>query len=99
MGGKDTIVEIDEALMGKKHGPQKFGNNPNILKIWVFGMFGEEKSDIKRMRFWVVKNRKETLHPIIEENIDSRSVIFSDGWSAYNGLSEKFAIHRYCNHS
>ena len=43
MGGKDTIVEIDEALMGKKHGPQKFGNNPNILKILVFGMFGEEK--------------------------------------------------------
>ena len=52
------------------------------------------------MFFSVVPNRtKTTLHKLIVDNVNSRSWIFSDGWSAYQGLSEKFAGHRYCNHS
>lgn len=32
LGGKNKIVEIDEALLGKKHGFLAHGNNSKILK-------------------------------------------------------------------
>lgn len=31
--------------------------------------------------------------------VDTQSWIFTDGWSAYKGLSSLFAGHKYCNHS
>ena len=58
------------------------------------------KGDTKNCRFEMVPNRtKATLWPILEKNIDLNTIIFSDGWAAYKGLSEKFDRHHYCNHS
>ena len=38
------------------------------------------KAEVKRMRFFVVKNRKkETFHPIIERHVNKNYWIFSDG--------------------
>ena len=38
LGGKNKIVEGDEALMGKKHSLLAHGNQNKTMKIWVYGM-------------------------------------------------------------
>lgn len=45
LGGKFYILEFDEALMGKKHGPLAFGNNNKTMKLWCFGMAEREKGE------------------------------------------------------
>lgn len=35
IGGKNKIVEIDEAILGKKHGPRLM---ETIVKSWSFGL-------------------------------------------------------------
>ena len=45
------------------------------------------------------KRTKETLWPIIEENIAKGSIIHSDGWKAYRKLPEVGYAHRWVNHT
>ena len=47
IGGPNVVVEVDEALMGKKHGMQPFGNNNKTMKIWVVGCAERFKGDTK----------------------------------------------------
>lgn len=56
--GTDKIVEIDEALMGKKHGWLKHGNNNKTMKVWVVGFAERLGTEEKSMRFRVVKGPK-----------------------------------------
>ena len=58
MGGTDKIVEIDEALMGKKHGWLKHGNNNKTMKVWVVGFAERLGTEEKAMRFRVLKGPK-----------------------------------------
>ena len=54
----------------------------------------------KESRVWVVEKRnKETLLPLSFLNIDKRSIIYSDGWASYRGLSELGYTHIVINHS
>ena len=100
LGGKNKIVEIDEALLGKRHGPLPHGNNNKVMKLWSFGMAERASANIKNCFFRIVPNRSAaTLHPLIIANVHKNSWIFSDGWAAYNGLSEHFEGHKRCNHS
>ena len=81
MGGTDKIVEIDEALMGKKHGWLKHGNNNKTMKVWVVGFAERLGTEEKSMRFRVVKNRSKTnLHNLIKETVNKKSIAFTDGW-------------------
>ena len=84
------IVEIDEALLGKKKS-SAIGNDNPIQKIWVLGAAERAANTVKSMRFWVVPNRtKVTIHPILQKNINKYSYILSDGLFSYKGLGSKF---------
>ena len=56
IGGRSIIIEVDEALVGKKHGHLSHGNNNKTMKIWVVG-FAERSANNKEIRYTVVKNR------------------------------------------
>ena len=58
LGGKNKIVEVDEALLGKKRSG-RIGNDNVINKLWVFGLTERDKSDSKNSRFIVVPNRSK----------------------------------------
>ena len=73
-------MEIDEALVGKKHGMQPHGNNNKTMKIWVVGMAEREGVTCKRMRMKCVQKRNKTrMRQIIKNYVDKESVVFTDG--------------------
>ena len=60
------------------------------------------KSDVKQMRFEIVKTRtKKELKRFIARHVHPESILFTDGWTGYNGLQKDgiVALHRRCNHS
>jgi len=62
---------------------------------WVFGLCGNYEA-----RYFVVKKRdKQTLHDIIKREDVLGSIIYSDGWSAYNGIAQYGYTRNTVNHS
>lgn len=56
----------------------------------------------KDMFMEIVPNRKkETLHNLVNAKVHQSSIVFTDGWTGYNGLKTEGIVkdHRRCNHS
>jgi len=52
-----------------------------------------------RVKAQVVPDREEkTLHGVIRENVEHKSILFSDAWKSYNGLYPDF-VHKVINHA
>jgi transposase-like protein len=59
-----------------------------------------ERTPPKRIKLFTVENRsKETLIDLIRNNVESDTIIYTDCWKGYNGLSEHFIEHQTVNHS
>ena len=88
-------VEADETYIGGKASGGKRGRGaPN--KTVVFGM-AERDGDIMTK---VVSNvRKNTLQPIIKENVEAGSTVHTDELKSYNGLGKVGYEHETVNHS
>ena len=97
IGGRGKIVEIDESLFFKT----KYNRGRRREKNWVFG--GCERGNSKNCFFVCVENRnRHTLIPLIKKHILPGSVIVSDEWAAYNGISSVAGfdyVHWKVNHS
>ena len=95
IGGPGLIVEIDESqLARRKH---QRGRIPR--EIWVFGAL-VRGSNPQKFALAIVTNRKRrTLERVIDQMIDQRSTIVSDGWGGYVGLSAAGFHHLVVNHS
>ena len=87
-------VEADETYIGGKTKGGKRGRGaPN--KTVVFGML-ERNGDVMLK---VVPNvRKNTLQPIIKENVESGSTVHTDELKSYTGLSKAGYEHETVNH-
>ena len=93
-------IELDESYFGAKrtrgyHGKLKRGRG--TLKQPVFGIFkrnGRVYTEI------IPDCKKKTLLPIIQGKVDVKSVMYTDGWKAYDGLvSIGYDKHLRVNHS
>ena len=97
IGGSGMIVQIDECLLRRR----KYRKGKAKKQIWLFGGV-ESTAEGKLGRLFIcrVRNRKkETLLPIIQQNIVSGSMIWSDEWSAYACLPTFGYLHESVNHS
>ncbi|CAF0934340.1 unnamed protein product [Brachionus calyciflorus] len=98
LGGKNSIVEIDESLFGKV----KYNRGKDLRKkqVWVFGLI---ERNTKKCYVQVVKDRTaQTLLSVIYEHVLPGTIIYSDQWSAYNKISmlhENSIVHQTVNHS
>ncbi|KAJ8976845.1 hypothetical protein NQ317_012969 [Molorchus minor] len=88
IGGEGTIVEIDEAKIGRR----KYNRGRYLQGQWVFG-------GIERGTLAVEDRTSDTLLKIIQEKIKPGTTIFSDCWKAYECLSEKNYQHLTVNYS
>lgn len=79
------IVEVDETYIGGRKKGGKRGRGTEKVKI--FGML--ERSGLIRM-VKVDNVSSYTLHPLIFDNVKIGSVIMSDEWKAYNGLTKYY---------
>ena len=75
-------IEIDESYFGSRRIKGKKGRGASGKTI-VFGILERDKKVFTQI---IPDCKKNTLQPIIKGAIDVRSVIYSDGWSGYNGL-------------
>lgn len=85
-------VEVDETYMG--------GVETGIIgrekgsKIVVAVAVEEINGKIGRVRFRCIKSASaEELIPFITDNVDKKSIVITDGWSAYSSLKEKGYVH------
>lgn len=95
-GGPGVIVEIDETKLGAKRKYNRGRANPG-LDMWVFG--GIDRVS-KRAFVRAVNNRtRDTLLPIILDNIAPNSIIYSDTWAPYFTLKDHGYQHLMVNHT
>ena len=76
------------------------GKNNRGRKVngkWVHGGICNETNDVFLIP--VNKRDKETLIPIILDNVEPGTRITTDCWGAYTGLEECGFIHETVNHS
>lgn len=86
IGGRNKIVEIDEAKFGKR----KYHCGRIIDGQWLFGGFDRET---KSFFIEAVPDRsKQTLLAIIKRKIRPNSIIMSDCWKAYDCLGDQGKI-------
>lgn len=93
IGGKGSVVQIDESMISKRkhHRGHRMANQK-----WLFG--GIDTTTNKVFFVDVEKRNKNTLFPIILDNIDLGTEIWSDGWAAYQDLPRFGYSHEWVNH-
>ena len=82
IGGVGDIVEIDETQMAKRKNQQ--GRVLPNSDIWVFG--GISRNTNKMFAVQVPDRTSASLIPPIQKYILPGTTIYSDSWSAYNGI-------------
>ena len=102
IGGKGTIVEIDESMFGKL----KYGRGDGRVrrKAWVFGIVSRETN---KCVLWLCprdvegkfKRTKPALWPIIQAFVKPETMIYSDGFRGYRKLPNLGYGHKWVDHS
>ncbi|MBW6537254.1 MAG: IS1595 family transposase [Mariniphaga sp.] len=82
-------VEVDETYIGgKEAGNGKQGRGAETKSLVVVATECKGKQ-IGRVRFKIISEASgDELIPFIEDNIEPRSVVITDGWKGYNSLSQ-----------
>ena len=95
LGGPEVIVEVDEAKFGK----QKYNKGSYRERMWVLG--GVDRNTGHCFLLPCPDNRPEAefLLPLIRRWILPGSIIYTDGWAAYNSLTAEGFTHGSVNHT
>lgn len=93
IGGFNRRVEMDETYFGgRNEGMRGRGGK----KTPIVGMV-QRKGQVRAMVAADVKS--DTLRGLIKEHVLPRSMVFTDDFSAYNGLGARGYTHQRINHS
>ncbi|EFO93348.1 hypothetical protein CRE_24780 [Caenorhabditis remanei] len=102
IGGNDHIVEIDETnLHSRKYGVGKgtnedwiFGGKEWIAKLCFQKIYsGIDRDSGKVFMKRVVNRSASVLVPLLQANVEKRSVVYSDEWRSYSQLKRYFTDH------
>jgi transposase-like protein len=94
--GRDKLsgqVEVDETYLG---GLEEGVRGRKTEKKALLAVGAEENGKgIGRIRICQIKDASSaSLHPFIANNIESGSIIHTDGWEGYSGLDKKNYAHK-----
>lgn len=93
-GGGGGVVEVDETFIGREPGRQ-----PMRGVGWKMKVVSLVDRTSGRARSFVVDDlKKETLAPILRENIAKEARLYSDEAKHYTEVGKEFAAHEYVNH-
>lgn len=96
LGKFSGVVEIDEAFIGGGSLWFRFGSICKTRKHPILGFYERGTGLVKVV---LIKDKTiNTLDTVIEKHVELNSTIFTDGWSGYNGLKNKYD-HDYVEHS
>ena len=94
MGGNGGVIEVDETFIGRKEGSevkQGVGHKNAVLTLVERG--GSARS------FHIDKVDKETIVPIVRQNLDRESHLMTDEANRYQKMGTEFAKHDVVDHS
>lgn len=98
MGGNGGAVEVDETFIGKN--PEKPKKKRARGYAHKNAMLSLVDRDTKQVKSIVVDDiKKDTLVPILRENIAKEAVIYTDEAKQYTKLADDFADHDFTTHS
>ena len=89
------MVELDEAKFGKR----KYHKGNYREGMWVLGAIDRQTNNCFLVPCPGKKRDAATLLPIINRWILPGSIVHTDEWSAYNGLTAAGFTHETVNHS
>lgn len=98
LGGNGVVVQIDESHFQAK-AKHNIGRHLADKPVWVFGIV--DTSHVPGIGYMeIVEHRdKQTLHPIIQRVCRPGTVVYSDGWAAYNDIQQQLGfLHQVVNH-
>ena len=93
IGGPTRVVEIDEALLHRRKYNRGRGKDPG----WVLGGIERPIQSDETPRLFLVlcpNRKKETLIPLIQKWVRPGTILVTDSFKSYRGLS-KFGYHHY----
>jgi len=94
-GGGGGPVEVDETFIGIEPGQKKRGGTHHKMK--VLSLIDRNTG---RARSFVVDDlKKETLLPIIKENVAKEAVMMTDEATVYFSLRDHFSQHEHVRHA
>jgi transposase-like protein len=90
IGGEGIVVEVDESKFGKR----KYNRGKHVEGAWVIG--GIERTPERKFFVTVVENRNhQTIVDVLSKHILPNSIVHSDCWKGYCGISEKLNVDHY----
>lgn len=97
-GAGGGVVEVDETFIGKEPGVEKKKNARGVHhKMKVLTLVDRNTGHAKNV---IVDNlKRDTLLPILRENIAKEAVIYTDEAKQYDRLGHEFADHDFTTHS
>jgi len=108
MGGEGGTVEADETFIGglsrnmhKDRRTKAITGTGGKDKVAVFGLLERHGEKGKsQVRAQVIPNRwRSTLEPIIKDNVEAGSSVYTDEHAGYGRLSESEYIHAFVKHA
>jgi hypothetical protein len=95
IGGEGVEVELDESKFGKR----KYNRGHFVEGVWILG--GVERTLERKVFLVAVPDRSQaTLEDIISRHVYPGSILLTDLWRGYSGLTEHFGYeHQTVNHS
>jgi transposase-like protein len=107
MGGEGGTVEADETFIGglsrnmhKDRRAKTITGTGGAGKVAVFGLLERHGEGKSKVRAQVVPDRfKSTIQPIIKENVEPKSNVYTDEHLAYRNLAENDYFHAFVKHA
>jgi transposase-like protein len=95
IGGEGIEVDIDETKLGRR----KYHRGHRVEGVWIVG--GVERTPERRVFLVPVTDRSsESLLQIISAHVRPGTIINTDCWRGYSGLTEQLDVtHNTVNHS
>lgn len=107
MGGPGSEVEADETYIGglsrnmhKDRRMKTIMGTGGAGKVAVFGLLERHGEGKSRVRAQVIPNSwKSTLQPIIKENVERETLVYTDEHKGYKNLSDEDYFHSFVKHA
>jgi transposase-like protein len=95
IGGDNMVVEVDESKFGRR----KYERGRLIDGKWIVGGICAETGDCFLSLTDCNRRNADSLVGIIKDRVHAGSIVVTDCWKGYQGLTEQGWLHLTVNHS
>jgi len=95
MGGQGSVVEVDEAMIGRR----KYNRGRLVPSTWVLGIIDVHTRELRIEVCPGNRRDAKTLLAIIDKHVEAGTTVMTDCWRSYENLTAEGFNHLTVNHS